>query len=344
MAKKIQPKTLGEAYKGTILTFIVTLFILGVGFFLPMITANQLEKARDGKGFYKPKEEMIWDIESISDLANLNMIHKQNTGILRGYYPHGEKLPTYASPYEQANIASGIFWQYKSYNSNSNQYQGSVYPLTLHVIDLDTHHKVIDEYVQTSLTDSTTIGGHQNTHFTGTPTSYHRPEHIYVYLDIDITDWIEKDVTRFSFYLDVEMGSGAEEFIRYVCKVYSLESGRKHEIGRDFYTIGTTENITINIDDLIGIINLASDDLVIELDFYIVLDTGSSDKNNEFKTFGNLVFDAQVFGLQGKTNAITILSVWYVVQSILIFMLGIVMIPQISIGGLSKILRLNKEW
>jgi len=58
-----------EAYKGTISSVILSIVVIGI-LLVPFITANQLQKTRDGEGEYDFKETMCWDIDSEDDFYN----------------------------------------------------------------------------------------------------------------------------------------------------------------------------------------------------------------------------------------------------------------------------------
>ena len=331
-----------EPYEGSLSTFAVTIMIVSFGMFLPLITANGVENSRTGRGRFSPQEEIFWDIESNSDFRPIKLEHISDTATLGGRFPWGSPLATYGSVFDQEDIPSGMFWNYKSSNDHFESFQNSYYPLTINVIDLEleSSEKVVNEYATASLTDFTTIDEYPNEHYLGTPDSKHRVEHLFVYLDIDVDQWVENDASKFSFYLNAQFTDEELDFIKYIIKVVSIDTGRTYELARGIYDIGDLENITIEIEDLIELLNLKADkNLVLEIAFQIVDGEGDTDETQEFLTYSTVIFDCQVSGIVSRTPSLTIISVWFILESIINIFIGLVMLPMISIGGIAKMFK-----
>ena len=344
---KVEPKTLGEAYKGTLSTFIVTLIILGIGFFLPMISAKEIQDAREGKGRYTPVDNIFWNLEHNSDMSPILIDHISDTSSVAGRYEWGLNTATYGSPFDQENTPFSMYWVYKSQNVHTSVQRMSYHNLNLNFMDLefDNSDKVEGNYIRTTLLDTTTWNGYRNAHYLGTNMGHFRREEIRVWMELDINQWNENDAIKIHFYFECE---STIDYTEVDITAISKNTGSFYRLKSEL--IDTTTNkeiemeIEITLDDLINILNKQSDGrLALSIAFRSRTSTGSSNVFAEFNTNSEVIFDLQIYGLKSKTNAITLLSIWYVVQAIGIFMLGIVMLPQISIGDLARKLNIASE-
>ncbi len=346
--KKIDRKELMESLKGSLSTAIVTLFIISVAFFIPMISAREVQKAREGKGMYKPQEDIIWDLNEKSDLQTFTMNHVSDTASIRSFFEWGKVGITYGSPYDDEGTIFNGYWIYKSKNTNTNLYQNTYGKLQSNFMDLPISEsgKTVDNYLIATLQDGTLFNGHPNIHFTGPIQLQHRREEIVIYTDIKIDEWIEKDATKIHYYAKFESNI---QYIQIFFEAVSLVTGNTYSIQNTIKEIeNPTElegNITLKIEDIISLLSLSSQGkLALRVIFISKLTlVGGDDHEKEFTLGSNFIFDYQVYGLFPKTNSITVLSIWNVVQSVGIFILGVVMLPQLSIGGLGKLLGLVKK-
>ncbi len=338
MAKKIQPKTLGEAYKGTILTFIVTLFILGVGFFLPMISAKEIQDAREGKGRYTPEEKMFWDFQSDGDFVDVEYSQYADDG--------GNSFLGISRTHEFEGRLGSVYWNYHgALEQPSFSWRQAVTVQDPTIVDSETELPVVDSYGMLSLEGS---NRHNNYGIAVTPQlrPEFKPEWISFHFDISSKDLVNNDATRIDFMIHFQSTVITDEYIEVLYR-----NGRHNQNVILYSDRGWENGEILSVDiSLLQLIEIytksATSESPEDAKEYIRVKVWADNtvQYSSMGQFSTITFDMQVYGLKGSPNAMTLLSVWYVVQSILIFMLGIVMIPQISIGGLSKLLRLNKEW
>ncbi len=330
---KIQPKTLGEAYKGTISTFIVTLCILGVGFFLPMITAKEIQDAREGKGRYTPTEEIIWDFNGLDDLESVQYTSGgDELGITRSICSNEQYLK---------DNPTKIVWQYQFYRSHpAYPYLNIRHDITRLTTILDNDFEgTVGKYGMYTF-NPIAKDSSNNVYVSTTPhPPTHKQEEVRIYFDIDTDTFIKGDATKLVIFIDFD-DSEVDDSTSRIYIEYRNQNRFVSLTDPPYLVLTPNEPIIVDLtmEELIKIASMKSEKEYL----YVKITTSSSD--DTFKDNTPIIFDLQLYGVMGKPNAITILSIWYVVQSILIFMLGIVMLPQISFGGLSRLIGLNKEW
>jgi len=321
-------RELGEAYKGSLSTFLVTLMIVAVGFFLPMWTANQMENAREGKGYFTPEDSVIWDFDGLSDF---HKVEYQTSGKDElGYnVPSGTSL----CPDDVGNEFFA-YWYYHSKNSANqrlNIIDGTNDLITIEDTEIP---KVNNNYGNFALIPSASQGTFIYPHLTDTQSIY-VSERIRLYFDVDKDLLIDNDASRIEFfgkfdYTDCPTGLSWRVFYRSSIGDYEI-----------------TDFITFNNDD-INILELEVSDLIAISTMgdngYFMIEFAVKLSQEEFRTNDNVIFDMQIYGLMGKPNAVTLISIWYIAQSFLIFCLGIIMMPQFSFGRLSEMLGTNREW
>jgi len=323
--KKVEPKTLGEAYKGTILTFIVTIFIISVGFFLPMITAKEIQDAMEGKGRYEPTDTLIWDLNSESDLYDVEYTSGQDE---RGVNHRSST----SCNVDSRNVPHSVWWKYKAYSTAyTNRWDGMTGRVEFSELE-------IEGTVDNSLTFPFTLDGGDTPRNLG-DNILHNNEGVRLHFKVDSDTFIKNDATKIILFSDFDT-SGIESSIAPRHRIeFRTENG--YYIIQDWTYKDVGDSIVIDLDmsDLIGIASISGNE-----EYLFVWERLHDNNDDDFTYSTPYIFDLQIHGLQGKPNAITLLSVWYMIQAVLIFMLGFVMLPQISLGRLSGMLRLNKEW
>jgi len=333
MAKKVQPKTIGEAYKGTISTFIITMFIIFFGFFLPMITANELQNAREGKGRFTPEELLVWDFNSKSDLQEVQYTTTRDVEGRLHYRAYDEDIPT---------TPESVFWAYHSKTSSSNQISGVWNGVSedIRIIGLDVEN-VVDEYgVYTFIPDaykSLWTYPHEKA-----SASQYREEEFRIYFDISSDLLIKNDVTRIDFFVDydesnIQNPNTDEPKFRIE---YGTSIGEESITGFKLLKMGEINSVEVTLEDLIEISSMKSS----TLEYLAVTVKLDSSRYDEFTDFTQIMFDLQIYGLKGSPNAVAILSAWYMVQAVLIMLLGVFMLPSISFGGFfEKVSKLTRS-
>lgn len=384
MANKIQQKPLGEAYKGTISTFIVTLMILGIGFFLPQITANKLENARRGETIWTPsieyKEFLLWSIESDADFNSVRMKQASDDGYYNAYHQWGGWTGSYGVEYYKTGYwyegygGGEDFNNYWIYRTKLTNAQGR-YKMLYKQIDYDhvdttfPDSDKVDGNYMTGLTIWRDINLHSSFYPIANPmkqVSYHTKndahsghyysEQLHYWLKLDIDDWIDNDATTLRTYIKFR---ATYDYCKFQARAYSQNTGNYHTIDTKIIdvspgTIMLYLESDITLDDLIAIKNLESQgDLCLRIKYL-----GTNEIGQDVKTVGlyyqvidTIIFDASVLGLSSieeekPTQWLSTMdkySIYMVLESILIFGVGFVMLPQLSIGRLAEMLGLIKK-
>lgn len=332
--KKTRLQRFEIAYRGSISTIIVTVMLLFIGFFLPLISANQMQLAREGKGRYIPEEMIIWDWKGLSDFENVqySAINKDELGL---------NLPSYTTISEnEYGIDNSIYWYYHSTDEGSqavNIIDGANDLLT--VIEHNTFEDmesetVVDNYgiftfIPNAKEDLYTYPHNQNTN------SRYRSETLRFYLKVSKDEMIELQASKIKMFADYDTTSLSDLYFNaYFRSTTTSVTLIENELMED----AILNIFELDLNDLISIASMSGDEgyLLIELKI------GNGD-TEIFTTGSELAFDIQIHGLVGKSNAINILSVWFMVEAIFTIFLGIVMLPQLSIGEISKFFGFNSD-
>lgn len=327
MAKKKVTKDivtdLPKAFRGSFSTFMVTIIIIAIGFFLPMITANEVEKSRSGEGRYTPMEEMIWDLEAESDFYPVKYTFDENE--------LGDELPEDTSPFDKAGESHAVYWRYHAevpseFNGNSIDSQVE------NIVDFSIPDPVINEYGSLTLIANGEYEEVPLLHDLGSESEY-IAEQLILFLDQDSADWIDKDATRVDVYINFE----TTEIYNPLLKVEWVTKSNKGEYtiaSVDDWVNGEIYTVDVSVEDLIAISSIRGSGEYIRI-------TLSSEESEGYPPMddGDLViYDVQVYGLDSSTPSLTIISAWYIVQAVIIFLTGILMLPQVSIGGVFEYL------
>ncbi len=327
MAKKKQVTKvvdeLPKAYRGSFSTFMVTMIIIGLCFFLPMITANEVEKSRSGEGRYTPMEEMIWDLKDEEDFYPIKYTEDENE--------LGDALPDDTSPYDEAGESHSVYWRYHAeviseFNGNSITSQVE------NIVDFEIPDPVIDEYGSLTLIASGEIEEVPLLHDLSFESEYNA-EQLILILDQDSADWIDKDATRVDIYINFETSDIPNPLLT-VEWVTKSNGGEYTIASEDDWVNGDIYSVDVSVEDLIAISSIRGSGEYIRI-------TLSSEDNEGYPPMDDgdlIIYDVQVYGLDSTTASLTIISAWYIVQSVIIFLMGIVMLPQISIGGMVEYL------
>ena len=315
---------LPKAYRGSFSTFMVTIIIIGLCFFLPMITANEVEKSRSGEGRYTPMEEMLWDFSETDDFKDVKYTATDDE--------LGDSFGSNSGTFDEANQFHSVYWMYQGEKTvPSTENKNCIKAQAENIIDFEIADPVIAEYGSFALTDGLTESGNPYNHDTSFHANYQQ-EMLIFNIDQDSEDWIEKDATRFDIYIDFENTPTTDGaiFVQWV----TGETGNTYELYEDDWTGGNILSIDITVEDLIQISSIRGSSEYIR----ILLTNDQYDEENEMYTGDLIIYDFQLYGLDSSTPSLTIISTWYIIQSVIIFLMGIVMMPQVSIGGLIEYL------
>ncbi|MHA1234893.1 MAG: hypothetical protein ACTSQL_07380 [Promethearchaeota archaeon] len=382
-------KELTPAYKGSISTVIITVFILGFGWFFPMIIADRLESTRRGEGFQDltPYEDIIYDLNSIDDLRTIRISHYSNSHWNAGKWSWGSWLGTFTSPFEQPNTYPNydVYGTYQYMGVKTTDSYVSSYrnvrknPTFIFKDDVfPEQSKTVDNYATMILTNDVKMQGTtmrhvvgstywNNKHWWAESDERFRTEQLHVYCKTDLQDWLDGDATKvhalwkFSSHtnswavlpqvathiglIDKTTGSGI-----------TIQSWVYHQVTSNPMVIELTEELTVS--DLIAIENYLStrdsENIVLKFMVYGAKTTNSMDQRRAcFLPGSEVIFDAQVYGLvtpeaEEKPFLSTMdkFSIYMILQSIGLFILGIAMLPQFTMGGIFKrlgLLEKNKD-
>lgn len=337
MVKKINKKRrsiaeLREAYKGSTSTIIITLFIIGFGLFLPMLSANNVEKARDGKGFYSPREVNIWDLNGQSDYAEVQYTSSGDE--------HGSTRSSVTNEqYVRVSPTSSI-WSYHYVRGSSRGNVRQDISRFTSIVDLPKENMVegYGTYLFNPIAKDNSNVVYDYTYPGIVP---HKNEDVRLYFDIDVKTLIDNEAIRIDFIAEYDeskmlyTGGGKVS----VTIEYRTENVAYVLVNSDHvnWVMGEIYSLDIEIEDLITIGSLVNSQ-----EQYLYVDIRVRALEDGFNPGTTLFYDLQVVGLVSKTNSIAILSVWNVVHSITMILMGLIMLPQFSFGGLAKRLSLSK--
>jgi len=338
MAKRIVKeslqKPLGEAYRGTLSTFIVTLMILFVGFFLPMITAKRLEDARRGESLLvldtTPTEMIIWDLNSINEIKPITIRHSSYSHWVAGYYKWGSNLGTFVSPFDQSSgswIEVGGTYQYmgvKTSDSYVSSYRNVRKTPTYVFTDADfpEKDKTVDNYATMTLTNDVKMQGTTMRHVVGSSywNSKHwwsesderfRAEQLHIYCDFDLDTWIDNEATEINFFWKTYSHTNSWAVLPYVYtngylrdritgNTKAIFVGQYQQVTGNPIIVERTELITVT--DLIDINNWVSannkDEIVLHFSMYGCTSSPSTNQRRGcFLPNSVMIFDCYVSGL-----------------------------------------------
>jgi len=317
--KSVTVMDLPKAYRGSFSTFMVTIIIIAVGFFLPMITANEVEQARSGEGRYTPMEELIWDFSESSDYKDVKYTATEDE--------LGDSWGSDYSTFDEAGEFHSVYWVYQGEKTvPSTENAMCIKSQSESIVDFVISDPVIDEYGSLSLVDGLTESGNPYYHDYGIATEYD-PEMLIFNIDVDSEDWVEKDASRLDIYVSFENTDTTDGamFVQWV----TGETDATYELYEGDWEGGEILSIEISIEDLIHIASIRGSGEYLR----IFLTNDAYDEENEMVTGDLVIYDFQLYGLDASTPSLTIIAVWYVIQSVAIIFMGIVMLPQFSIGG-----------
>lgn len=296
MAKKQKRslKQLREAYKGSISTILITLFIIGFGLFMPMLTANNVEKARTGKGIFTPKSFMFYDLNSESDVDNTNdnLDHIYNGG-----------------------GTGALGYRYQISNPNP---EVIVWQSEIDIIDIQKEG-TFEEYA------------HGVTVFRSGDTPITNPVFsnvLMIVLEIDKDFLIDNDLVKIDIYLEINGIS-----ITTLTTVMAEASHSSNGVLLGNVKLSELTSFEVSVSSLLEILQFPTGENII-----LSFSAGA----NYIPKMADVYLDVQLYNLRAKTNSIALISLWNVIHSGLIVFLGVVMLPQISFGGLAKRLSLSR--
>jgi len=385
IAKEVVQKPLGEAYKGTLSTFIVTLMILFVGFFLPMITSDRLENARRGENTWvadiTKEEYLIWSIESDADFNSVEIRARSDDGYYNGKHQWGKAshitssqgiehlmASTWKNPNQDTDFNN--YWLQRTRLPNSQHRYKMVYNEINYAytdISFGGSDKVEGNYMVGNLIDDVPLGSvyhpssqpclHWSYNSLRDPHNGHRhSEQLNYWTRFDLDEWVDNEATTLKTYIEFEADY---DYCRFIAEVYSQNTGSKRRIDSQVINVNPSSTIKIStvsditLEDFIAIQTLVGGgDLCIRLRYYGVDSSGSEDYTKGMpKTDPQVIFDASVYGLLSIeeerpvqwVSSMTKYSIYMILESILIFAVGFVMLPQLSIGRLAEMLHLVEK-
>lgn len=324
--KNVTVTKLPKAYRGSFSTFMVTMIIISVCFFLPMITANGVEKSRSGQGRWKPMEEMLWDFSETSDYKKVRYTATEDE--------LGNTLGADTGTFDEAGETHSVYWQYHGKRLvPSTLYQNCVDAQQENIVDFAVADPVIDEYGTATLIAGMTDSTNPFTHELTSQTEW-KDEVFTLYFDQDSDQWVDQDATRLDFYISFDTTTFTDS--RVVITWITGSTGNSYELYDETndWINGDILSVDVDVNDLISISSIRGSGEYIKIE--IIQRTNTPDGN--FDEGDIIIYDAQLYGLDSSTPSLTVISVWYIVQSVIIILFGIVMLPNVSIGGLVEYL------
>ncbi|MHA1234896.1 MAG: hypothetical protein ACTSQL_07395 [Promethearchaeota archaeon] len=255
-----------------------------------MLSANNVQKAREGKGFYTPEEFLVWDLSAKSDLYN----------DWTGYNPSPSTDSYETGAYNHQFVRSSDF---------------ETYHTEVSIVDQPREH-VVNEYAVCT-----------SDYFEGTKT-YEYTWGFAFALNLKGNYLIDNDISRMDIFIKLENAN----FDQTTLKIIGLDS--EIEVSLGSIELDTLNSVKISVEDLVIMDSFNTDEKILIM--------FSADDPNRIELNSLVIFDMQLYGLRGKTNSIAILSLWNVVHSITMILMGLTMLPQFSFGGLAKRLTLSK--
>lgn len=363
---------LRDAYKGSVSTVIITVFLIFFCFLLPMLISVRLEASRTGDtGFSITTASLgvVWDIESNDQLKTTLLDHISYSHWNAGKYEWGTYIGTFASPFDRELVPINNYWKYFGVPVSDTYVENLRNPcndlsLTFTDADFPNKDKTHNNYIEASLIPDIKYKGEVLRHYFGSAPynkygwwsesdERYRTEEINFFMELNIDDWTGWDVSLlkvyFEFYSDLP-------WVLLQCYAQSLNTGNTVTLFSQYKVVSNNpmwyeveESITLN--DLINIQNLELTKGNVVLRFICrgaVSNGNSNQRRAHFTPNTNIKFDAQLYGLitpereSGKKLITTfdLYCVWMVIQSIFITFLGLAMIPQYSVGSLIKRLKM----
>lgn len=323
MAKKKLERQFDDALKGSFSTFMITMIIISIGFFAPMISANGVENSRNGKGRFTPVEEIIWDWTGPSDFESVQY-QTATTNEL------DDSLGSLAVVEDNAILkGQKVFWMYHTEDQGTNE-KNVFNGISGEINDIDIElEDTVDQYGAYTFIPNAIDEGTPDyvyPHIQASGNSHANVmEKIIFHFDVDIDKMVEEDATRIDVYFSVSEADISQDMIMTV--------GYRNEFTTYWFGTETVNNngiTTIDIDtnDLIQIAGLE------DHKEYLVVIVELDDEEDEFTDGSVMTFDMQVYGLRSRTPSITVVSLWFIGQALLNFFIGTIMLASISFGGL----------
>ena len=303
---------LREPLKGKISTIMITLIIVSVGFFGPLWISHESQKAREGEGRFTPQLESIWSLDDNDDFW------KFQNDVDSGAVHSGD----------QAGSKSALWWSYQAVNTIEVETYLHLMPQSFTMVDFENPN-IWGEYMVTTLDPSGTINSNPSNHNGAGAT---KQEAISIYLDTDIGDLIENDAFRFESYLEIEGESSTEHLLS--VKVFTNKGDYPLITDMDF-TPGNNFSIQITTSDLIQLASIKG------IHEHIRLVLKKKTTIEQFDDTAQIVFDARMHGVVTKTPSVNIIALWFIGYSVMLVVMGLLMLPQISIVSMGAWLRKN---
>ncbi len=323
MAKKKLEKQFDEALKGSFSTFMITIIIISIGFFAPMMSANGVENSRSGKGRFTPVEEMIWDWTARSDFENVQY-QSATTNEL------GDSLGTGILAEDNVILSNEkVFWMYHTEDQGTNE--KSVFNGIngeINAIDIELEGTVDNYGAYTFIANAIDQGtpDYVYPHIQASGAShFNAKETIIFHFDVDIDEMVEEDATRIDVFFEVSENDISQDLMMYVS--YRNEFTTL-SLGSETVNNGGITTIDLSTNDLIQIAGME------DTKEYLVIQIETTDNEDEMTPGSVMTFDMQIYGLRSRTPSITVVSVWFIGQALLNFFIGTIMLASISFGGL----------
>lgn len=322
---------LTPAYKGSVSTVIITVFILGFGWFFPLIIADNLEKVRRGERLWFPdithEEFLIWSIESNTDFNSVEIRARGDDGYYNGKHQWGKTSSRsssfgvehlMASTWKDNNLDKDFnnYWLYRTRLTNSQRRYKMVYNDIAYAYTDTTFggsNNVEGKYMVGNLIDDIPLGSGYNPQsqplihwsyasFKDAHSGHRSSEQLHYWCKFDLDEWVDNEATTLTTYIEFE---GDYDYCRFIVDVVSQNTGNGRRIDSQVIAVNPSQTIKISteseitVDDFIAIQNLQSDgDLSLRLRYYGVYSSGSEDITRGMRrTDPQVIFDASVYGL-----------------------------------------------
>lgn len=325
--KKELKKQFDKALKGSFSTFMITMAIITVGFFGPMWSANGVENSRSGKGRFTPVEEMIFDWVGQSGFEDVQFQAEDENEL-------GDSLGT--GVYAEDNVILSnqrVFWLYHTEDQGTNE-RSIFNGIAGEINDIDIEKEnTVDKYGAYTFIPNAIDEGtpdYMYPHIPANPNHQNVRESVWFYYDVDIDKLVEEDATRIDIFFEVSL-IGITDDIEVTVSYRNKYT--EYDLGTETIVNGDIVSIEITANDLIQIAGLE------DTKDYLFVEITLAEKLDEFTDGTVMAFDLQVYGLRSRTPSITVISVWFIGQSLLNFFIGTIMLASISFGGLIDIVK-----
>ncbi|MHA1234891.1 MAG: hypothetical protein ACTSQL_07370 [Promethearchaeota archaeon] len=301
----------------------ITIIIISIGFFAPMISANGVENSRSGKGRFTPVEEIIWDWTGQSGFEDVKFQAEDENEL-------GDSLGT--GVYAEDNVILSnqrVFWLYHTEDQGTNE-RSIFNGITGEINDIDIEKEnTIDEYgaytfIPNAIDEGTPDYMYPHIQASGS-NHFNVKESVWFYYDIDIDTMVEEDATRIDIYFEVSLADISQDID---VTVSYRNKYTEYDLGTETIVNGGIVSIDLTANDLIQIAGLE------DTKDYILVQVSLTDNEDEFTDGTVMTFDLQVYGLRSRTASITVISVWFICQSLLNFFIGTIMLASVSFGGI----------